>query len=690
MATRLAIATKAPERVRLRCWGDFAIVDGATGADLRPRGRKARALLAYLAMHPDRPVSRERLTALLWGDRADEQARSSLRQSLYELRGLGNDFGLLAVDRDTVTLRSERLETDIERLRATAESRDYDTLLADLPEADEALFVNLDGLSAGLDEWLQIERTRQRDALITLIADASASAVALGRVRAARALHARLLELDPDQPPAAPVVHAPPPPPPEVAEAANRLRPSRRGLLAGLAVTGAALAVGGGLWLRVPATQETSREVRGLHDTARRIIYARRWSDFPIAEDLLRRAIALDPDYAPALASLASVTAMNRRTSEGMTEAERMARRAIALDPQLAQAHGVLGMVLNFETPEARAAIRQAAELDPRDPEVLFWLSNVHNIEGNYPARLDALRRAVTIDPLWHRASGTAALLAWEMGYPAEADRYAEQLRKHDLRKSFLCAYAVDWGRGDYSAVVRETVALRPQLQSVDAADWKLGNALLILGHVEPARLLLRLTPDYWEVARGGPASPAAFARINVEAEREERADFYIDTAVRQLMNAGRSREIAALFEARQGRIGSFADPKVASSTLVNGGANVALALRQSGREAEAAALLARIETAIRRSLTYGAVPNWFHAGAAQAWAVQGRHDDAIAMLTTAIRREWKYMPMTPLPDLAELPAFRPLHGDARFQALRAQLSDHLARERRELGPVPV
>ena len=52
-------------RVRLTCWGDFALADAGTGDSLRPRGRKARALFAYLALHGGRPVSRERITGLL-------------------------------------------------------------------------------------------------------------------------------------------------------------------------------------------------------------------------------------------------------------------------------------------------------------------------------------------------------------------------------------------------------------------------------------------------------------------------------------------------------------------------------------------------------------------------------------------------------------------------------------------------
>ena len=80
----------------LRSKGLFAVRD-AEGADLTPRRRKGCALLVYLAAHAGEDVSRERIAALLWSDRGEEQARGSLRQCLYELRGLGALHQLLHV-----------------------------------------------------------------------------------------------------------------------------------------------------------------------------------------------------------------------------------------------------------------------------------------------------------------------------------------------------------------------------------------------------------------------------------------------------------------------------------------------------------------------------------------------------------------------------------------------------------------
>jgi hypothetical protein len=116
----------------------------------------------------------------------------------------------------------------------------------------------------------------------------------------------------------------------------------------------------------------------------------------------------------------------------------------------------------------------------------------------------------------------------------------------------------------------------------------------------------------------------------------------------------------------------------------------VALALRAVGRHQEADAMLAQADAAIRQSQSHGAIPNWMYAAASEVWAAQGRRDAALTALATAIDRGWHYSPMTPLPDIADIPAFAGLRGDSRFETLRRRLLDHNDAERRKLGPVPV
>jgi TolB-like protein len=197
-------------RVRLTCWGDFALTRLGSDEDLTPRGRKARALLAYLALQGGRAVRRERLTGLLWGDRAEPQARASLRQAVLELKPLtsGNIYAL-RVDRDQLSLDPGAVLTDLDELDAAFRGGDYRAALALLPHPDEQLFTNLDGVDEGFDDWLRIERARRAEELLEGLRDAAAAAARDGDAAAARALAVRLRELDPG---AAPPPSAPLPP----------------------------------------------------------------------------------------------------------------------------------------------------------------------------------------------------------------------------------------------------------------------------------------------------------------------------------------------------------------------------------------------------------------------------------------------------------------------------------------------
>src|SRR5215203_4271705 len=73
------------------------------GRPVELQSRKARALLAYLALRRGISVPRDTLCALLWGERGEEQARASLRQTLSVIRkDLGSATGVLEGKGDQV------------------------------------------------------------------------------------------------------------------------------------------------------------------------------------------------------------------------------------------------------------------------------------------------------------------------------------------------------------------------------------------------------------------------------------------------------------------------------------------------------------------------------------------------------------------------------------------------------------
>lgn len=139
----------------------------ADDRDIPLRGRKACALLAYLALAPYHRASREQLAGLLWTDRGAEQARASLRQTLSELRTIAEMDGALAISRGEVALDPDRFDSDLARVLAACASGDIPGLAATLGAIQGALLESFGDVSPAFDDWLAVERPARAEELVS-------------------------------------------------------------------------------------------------------------------------------------------------------------------------------------------------------------------------------------------------------------------------------------------------------------------------------------------------------------------------------------------------------------------------------------------------------------------------------------------------------------------------------------------
>src|SRR5213594_844793 len=83
-----------------------------TGEVVSLPGRKAQALLAFLALPLGRAHPRDKLAALLWGGIREESARASLRQTLFVIRKTLQAADAKALDQKAEMLRLDPAHVD--------------------------------------------------------------------------------------------------------------------------------------------------------------------------------------------------------------------------------------------------------------------------------------------------------------------------------------------------------------------------------------------------------------------------------------------------------------------------------------------------------------------------------------------------------------------------------------------------
>jgi TolB-like protein/tetratricopeptide (TPR) repeat protein len=455
------------------------------------------------------------------------------------------------------------------------------------------------------------------------------------------------------------------------------------------------VAPGGGVTAKNIAT---SGEVYSLYAEARAKMRERSSAAAFDARNLLKKAIAMDPNYAPAWADLGQISGMgiSRRPdfppSVQREEAMRDLKRALDLAPNLAHAHAALALVQNFP-PELDGELRKAVELDPNDAEAWTWIGNVYQKRGQLVDALAAHRHAAEIEPMW---DVTVVNVVGDLVLMKNRDGVDSELKKIAARGDpVLTAKArglVEAQSGNIGEDIN--IMLRLRLEHPDQAPWVEGrifHPLMQLGFIDEAFAAWGWPLDEWEgIYRGIPVSAQTLKReIHNPLDIWESDDDSMAVLGRLLPKNGRLKEYVGYYDAAFKSPDELFDhtadhPGFFISTAPTLAAN----LRAAGRGTEADAILRHAEDIIGPRFQKGQRDPGDLGALARIRGAEGRDDDAVSLLRQATLGGDLPDRRFQASDIADEPCFARLVNRADFQAIRKSILARIDQERRKVSPV--
>lgn len=175
--------------LRIQLLGSFQVSD-----DTKPLAKlqadRLQALLAYLVLHRDQPLSRQQLAVTFWPDTTDAQARTNLRTLITRLReALPNADRCFSADAQTVQWRTDA--------PCAIDVIEFEQALATNGLTEAITLYRGDLLPACYDDWITGERERLRQAYQHALDRLITRSEKQGRFDQAIAYAQRLLRHDP-------------------------------------------------------------------------------------------------------------------------------------------------------------------------------------------------------------------------------------------------------------------------------------------------------------------------------------------------------------------------------------------------------------------------------------------------------------------------------------------------------------
>jgi len=441
----------------------------------------------------------------------------------------------------------------------------------------------------------------------------------------------------------------------------------------------------------------TNTEAYDLYLLAKQRMYERTGPTIEAAAELLDRAIAKDPGYAPAYAQrgIAALLLAAGTGSYGdipLQQAQSQGKlyldKALQLDPDLAEALAGLGLYyIGQPKPELARGIellRKALSINPGLIDASNWLHNALQASGKPAEAGRVVLAMIERDPLYRPGIRNAVNHFIGFGQQDQARAFLERVKPLIPNDSVIQSSeaAISGSVGD------------------QAAEVKLSEAAVALQSSNSVARLTRsfawmATHQYERVAAEGedwlPIMALTFLGRNEEASilafkrAEEKAD--VGTLFTFLNITGRSNELIDYLEARWPDLDALRKDFPPYSSLGDFlMIDVALAYSRAGNQQKFDQAMAQVRRVHERLLAQGVNNATFFMNEAAYLTLAGDREGSLDYLDRAIKQGL----ITTTRISQAWPYLAPLEGDPRYQAIQARMLEHLNSERKKLGLEPV
>jgi TolB-like protein/Tfp pilus assembly protein PilF len=441
----------------------------------------------------------------------------------------------------------------------------------------------------------------------------------------------------------------------------------------------------------------TEIEAFDIYLLARQNIHTRDKDKMTEAMALLDRAIAIDPEYAPALAQKALVTYLlsdsggaygDMPAEEAISLARPLLDKALQIDSQLAEAHAISGLIISAEgtSPELAAArLRHSLELNPNLDDARNWLAAELQELGLDTEARTLLEEVVERDPMYGPAFNNLIMDYARTGEIDKGDALVGRVSRivgdtPDVSQSWgTLAYV----QGELADAVRHlTITYDDNPTATIVKNW-LGFTLLDIGDFETA--LIAGMPMHQLMANAALGNNKEADNL-VESVVLGSGDRFLEWTLvaAYLAGSGRYTELIELVERRFGNADGLLQAMPNTGYWGTGYLGpLAYALLQQGNEISFSRLTEEMGKQLSEQQAAG-LDNRFHwYDQAEYAALTGDVDDVLKQMQRAVASGF-------VSTVAfTSPVFDSVREDPRFQVIEQQVLTRVDEERAKLGMEP-